>query len=742
MSRQSDLNPPRQLVFGPFLFDEASGELRKRGIRIRIEGQPLQILEILINQSGELVARDELQRRIWKSGTFVDFEHGLNAAMNRLRQALGDSAEQPTYIETLPGRGYRFVVAVQEAGAKPVLVMASTATAPVPDEPTHPVQPAILPANRKPWLLWIIAAATVTVLLLGFRVMRQPTVLSQPLRFSIFPPNGYALEAGSSRQTFALSPDGTRLAFTAMDATGVFQLFIRDLNALDPRLLPNSRGTYHVFWPPDGRSLFLTQGGSVRRTRLEDDSSQVICDTPAVMLTGALFGSTLLLSGREKNFIVAASGGAPRATPELYPWPQFLPDGRHLIYSVFDTHTGHRRARVVQYGDPQSVRDLVETDSRVMYAPSMLKPGTGYLVYVRAGNILAQPFDPGSLTIHGEPYAIVSQTYSFLPSGAADFSVSENGMLAYRRYQSRSQLAWVNRRGEVLRTIGPSGVNVKQARISPDGKKIAAPIFDVTRGINEMWIIDAQTGSARKALPGPGLLDNPVWSPDSTRIAFSRAYDTPPKLFVRGLGDTDTEQPLPPDYFQVPSDWSSDGRFLAYTNTGFPVDYEQKGDVWLIDMARGNKVIHLIRTPYHEGQPAFSPDGHWLAFTSDESGHNEMYVQAFDAGEPPRLVGDRHLISRNGASALRWSRDGKELIYLAWDGRLHAIAITLSPRVKASAPVPLFALSVEARAAMHSLIGFDVSADGQSFLVPIVASAEKSEIVVIQNWEAALRQNH
>jgi Tol biopolymer transport system component len=125
-------------------------------------------------------------------------------------------------------------------------------------------------------------------------------------------------------------------------------------------------------------------------------------------------------------------------------------------------------------------------------------------------------------------------------------------MLAYRRYQSRSQLAWVDRRGEVVSTIGPANVNLKQARLSPDRTKIATPIFDVSRGVNDMWIIETDTGAARRTVVGRGLADNPVWAPDSAHLAFSRTYDSPPKLFVRGIGEKDPEDALPEDYFRLP----------------------------------------------------------------------------------------------------------------------------------------------------------------------------------------------
>ena len=229
----------------------------------------------------------------------------------------------------------------------------------------------------------------------------------------------------------------------------------------------------------------------------------------------------------------------------------------------------------------------------------------------------------------------------------------------------------------------------------------------------------------------------------ASKIAFNRAFDSPPKLFVRGIQEKDVEESLPPAYFQAPADWSSDGRFITFTNTGFSqIENERQGDVWLMDMARQRRVVPLLSTPFHEANPAFSPNGRWLAFTSNESGRAELYIQAFQGGDSPTVFGERYLVSRYGAECLRWRRDGKELFYLGSDGRLYAVPITLSSKPRIGVPVPLFAINAEALAALHSVVGFDVSADGHRFVVPIVTSSEKSEIVVIQNWESALKVNH
>jgi Tol biopolymer transport system component len=205
------------------------------------------------------------------------------------------------------------------------------------------------------------------------------------------------------------------------------------------------------------------------------------------------------------------------------------------------------------------------------------------------------------------------------------------------------------------------------------------------------------------------------------------------------LGQNDTEEAMPAVDFEMPTDWSPDGRFLAFVNTGFPrLENEQQSDVWLLDLARGRKLVPLLNTRFHESNPAFSPDGKWLAFTSNESGRAELYVQAFRPGDAPALIGERYLVSSAGALAVRWRRDGKELFYLGFDGRVRAVRASLSTKPGFGAATELFTISTEARAAIHTMPGFDVSADGQRFVIPVVSSLKAPSIVVVQNWEALL----
>lgn len=251
-----------------------------------------------------------------------------------------------------------------------------------------------------------------------------------------------------------------------------------------------------LFWPPDGRSLFLTVKGKLWRTQLEGDAHVLLADSPSFMFSGAwLSPERILLDGFQGSFLVSPSGGPLERLNEIYWWPQMLPDGEHVLYLRWDARAGRHRARVVRLGDFSATKDLIETDPRVLYTASTVTPGSGYLMYIQAGNLLARPFDPRSLRVTGEAMPVASGIYSFVKTGAADFSVSDSGAIAYQSYVSRSPLVWVDRAGHQLATIGPVNMNVKSARLSPDGQRLATAIYDIERGAQDLWIFDVKTNS-------------------------------------------------------------------------------------------------------------------------------------------------------------------------------------------------------------------------------------------------------
>lgn len=727
--------PPHSIIFGPFEYDPGIRELRKFGRRIRVQAQPLQVLAVLLERPGEVVTREELQRRIWGEAAYGDFQHGLNAAVNKLRQTLGDSAGQAHYIETSPGLGYRFVAPMQVNAAATVI-------------PAEESGAAVLAVSQGPRpAVWYRAAGLAAVLLAAAgmywlsmgsarRVEPGPAV-----RFSIEPPAGSVLEPASSRQSFGLSPDGRRLAFTAVSVSGAASIFVRDFDQLEPRQIPGTNGANSLFWAPDNQSLVFTAGGKLKRVKLGGGDPAVLCDLPPRIFSGTfLDAGKILISGGVGSHTVSSSGGPTDALTEHYRWPQLLPGSDLVLHTVWDPRSRRHVARVARPGDAKTTRDLLQADSRVMFTESRANPGQGYLLYVRAGNLMAQPFDPRGLNLVGEARVLASKLYSFFPSGAADFSVSQNGVLAYLSHTSRSQLAWVDRGGRTVATVGPANVAVKAGRLSPDGRHIAASFYEVERGAQNLWLIDTATSSSRLLTPESGLRDAPVWAPDSKQLAFLNAFgDRPPGLAVRGAGSSDPERHLPRLDLQLPGDWSPDGRFLAFLNTGTPLfENQTQSDVWLVDFANQDRLIPLLATPFFEANPAFSPDGRWIAFTSSESGRPEVYLQSFVSGPSPAVAGERHLVSRSGAAAIRWRRDGRELYYLSFDGRIHAISVMPGPKPRFGSDQVLFSISPEARAAAPSVLGFDVSPDGQRFLVPMVSARQPSNLIVVQNWESEL----
>jgi eukaryotic-like serine/threonine-protein kinase len=713
-------NPPASLAFGPFEF-EMSGELRKHGTRVRLQGQPLQILTLLLERPGATVSRDDLRRHLWPGAVSGDFEHGVTAAVNKLRQALGDSAEQPRYIETLPGLGYRWIAPLHTPPRTIVEI-------PRPEVVRAPVQ-----SRKFPWLAIMGLVTLIATMTSAWLAARTKSDSAAPVSFTVTPPAGFFIEGAGNRQPFAIAHDGSRLAFTAMDDSGLFRVFVRDLQTLEPWEVPESVGANSVFWQPDSKALLYVSRGKLRRVRPPNDSTEVLADSIPGLLSGAWISpDRLMLATRLRNAIVSSSGGKLEHQQTLYTWPQLLPDGRNLLHVKFDPATGHYRGRIATFGQDGSVRDIVESDSKVIYAPP------GHLLYVRAGVLLAHPFDARALRTTGGPVPVARSVCTFRPTASADFSVSETGVLVYQQCISRSQLMWVDREGQTIAPASPPDLALKGVRLSPDGRRLATSVYDVERGVTDVWLFDDQGADGRRT-PGRGSTHSPVWSPDARRIVYARAYESTPKLFMRSLEAEEPEEALPGAEFQMPTDWSRDGRFILYNNTGQALTAnEQHGDIWALDLTHGRSLTPLIRTPHHEANAVFSRDGKWLAFTSNDSGRTELYLQALEAGETLRVGGKRHLVSRHGAQVLRWRADGKELFYVGGDGVVYSVAMTLGPKPTIGPPSALFKISTAARAAIHALLGFDVSADGKRFVIPVISSPGEPSLTVVQNWHRIL----
>ena len=552
-------------------------------------------------------------------------------------------------------------------------------------------------------------------------------------------PKGYYLEAAGVRQSFALSPDGERIAFTAKDTSGAFRVFLRDFSEPESRPVADGEGGYSVVWSPDGQSLLFTSKGKLRRVGVNASVSQVVSDSSPYFSSAIPFGSgRLLVSDHRNSGVIPSSGGPPHAIEQWYSWAQLLPGGRDFLYTIDDPQLGSMRARIAATGGSEEGVEVVQSDSRVQYTGSLRSDG-GYLVYLRAGTLLAQPFDLAGRRVTGDPKAIASRMSLLLDIAARPIFRFRHGACLPTNPlpAARNSSGWTGQvNGFLLQALLGSMAATCAFRPTDAGWQLR---FSTLSAMSPM------SGCMTRALePGgkqsldPASRNVPVWSPDSRRLVYlwDRSW---PRLALSSLDGTPDPEPLPNTGFMAPTDWSPDGRFILYTNSALPAITQRfPSDVFAIDMVRGRKVIPLLKTQFFEYGAVFSPDGKWLAFLSDESGKAEIYVQAIDRGDDSlRVTGERFLISRQGAQCLRWRKDGRELYYLSLDGQVYAVPLAFRPAaVHAGKPEALFTIDAEARSTLHSGVAFDVSADGSRFVIPSITPGESSALVVLQDWES------
>ncbi len=311
----------------------------------------------------------------------------------------------------------------------------------------------------------------------------------------------------------------------------------------------------------------------------------------------------------------------------LFPlWPHFLPDGRHFLFTALGEADKDNDLYVGSLDSGES-RLLVKDASRATYAPP------GYLLYVRDGTLLAQPFDGRALRLTGDPMPIADQLLYFWPTGAADFSVSENGVLAYRAGASITRLAWFDRRGAEVGSVGAPN-DYQLPRISPDGQSAAVGVIDPHTGTSDIWIYDLSRGAFTRFTSEPGGEESPVWSSDGRQIVFAADPDGPPHLHQKALHETRSGAVLLPlsGWVQSSYDWTRDGRFILYGDGAAKTGE----DLMLLPMFGERKPTPFLRTRFNEVDARFSPDGRWIAYVSDESGRSEVYVRSFQGAARAR----------------------------------------------------------------------------------------------------------
>ena len=578
------------------------------------------------------------------------------------------------------------------------------------------------PSGRR--LGWIGATALLAVatLALGLSYFRGSGGDDAVIRFSVAAPPNTTFRARGFAANFlapALSPDGRNLAFVAFGADGRQMLWLRPLGSLDAQLLPGTEGASFPFWSPDGRFVGFFAQGKLKKTDVSGGLPLTLCDAPEGHGgTWNRDGVIVLAStGAGPLYRVSASGGTASPVSDLakpqhvsHRWPHFLPDGRHFLYLARNAEPENSRVFLGSLDSKES-REVLAADSNAVYVPS------GQVLFVRNGTLMSQPFHAGRREMTGEPRPVLEQVQGEGFSALGAFSVSRNDVLAYRTTTAGAdfELNWFDRSGKRLARVGePGAYSVPQ--LSPDGRKLAVSIE------GDIWVADLARGSFSR-LTFDWNRCCPVWSPDGDRILFRTSTDLYQKL-ASGAGQE--ELLWKDDQRNTPTDWSRDGRFIIFQTTALSTS-----DLWVLPMSGERKPAPLLRTQFNEQQGRVSPDGNWIAYTSDESGRHEIYVQRF-----PEPSG-KWQVSTSGGADPRWRADGGELYFISADRKLMAVPVKLGSAFEAGVPGSLFEVRVSGLTDVRT--HYAVSADGQRFLVNTTTEDRTpSPIVVVVNWSKAL----
>jgi Tol biopolymer transport system component len=532
-----------------------------------------------------------------------------------------------------------------------------------------------------------------------------------------------------------ISPDGNRLVFSGIDATGKVQLWMRPLDAYVATPLAGTEGGILPFWSPDGRNIGFFADKKLKRVEVSGGAPIILYDVDGVGGAWAPGGDILFTPPAGPVYRLPTGGGKAEPVTALdasrgetaHRYPFFLPDGRHFLYLALNVSGNSRDpANRIWVGslDGGPAKPLIAANFNTQYAD-------GYLLFIRGGDaggsLLAQAFDPARLETSGDPVTVADQISlygDYLGFGA--YSVSRSGMLVFNALQLLTRLEWFDRAGKQTGSFGDSGLHFNP-RISPDGARIAFDQYDTGTQTTQLWVGDVSRGVQTRLTSTPGSNSGAVWSPDGSRIAFQSDRKHQADVYVRALGGTEEAITDAADQ-RIPIDWSRDGRFLTI------FDREGGGNRQIrlsaISVSGDRKPLVIVPTvPGLLGGGRLSPDGRWLAYDTDESGRNEVYVVSFPDGQ------GRVQISSAGGTNAKWSRSGREILYTAFDGKVTAVEVDATRGLHVGTPRPLFQLPE------GTAFNWDVSADGERFLLNVpVTKSSSVPLSVVMNWAAGLKK--
>jgi len=593
--------------------------------------------------------------------------------------------------------------------------------------------PAAVVTRRASRLPWAVAGAVAVLLALSVATRPSAPPPAMPRSVEIALPPGYQLNPDAAP---TMAPDASALVFGATDATRVSRLVLRRLDRFEMAPLEGTENAESPFWSPDAKAIAFYSGGSLRRYDLETRSTQVIAKAGATRRGSWSADGTILFTpvGNGPIHRVPASGGVPEKVTELDPsvldgshrYPVFLPDGKRFLFTLWSNNpdTASRLGGIYLGSlDGPPIRRLTPDLSAPVLA------GDRLLVY-RDGGLVALPFDTATGTVEGAGELIAENPLYSFTSGALGASATPGGDVAFalRSGEGSGELTWLDRQGGIAGAIGVERLNVSRIAPAPDTQLLALEVRGAS-GILDIWIGDVDRKTVTRLTRGGVDHRRPVWSPDSRLVVFSDESTGLPSVFLQPADGSRPEELLvgDPEMGFHPSSWSADGKWLFLDAD--PVERGAPSEIRAFDFtARSPRAILSDRSA-NLSQGTLSPDGKWLAYVSDESGSEEVYVRPFPA------LDQKWKLSQGGAILPHWHADGREIIFRATaDSSILAVSVTPSAtRLAVGAQELLFRRSA-------TMLGVTPTADHRRFVASVIPGDMRSEpIRVMLGWRSAQR---
>jgi len=591
---------------------------------------------------------------------------------------------------------------------------------------------ASVPARRSRWerASWLLAAAFLVLAVVASAAWWQASnQRPRPMYFHASVP--------FAANDIALSPDGRTVAMVAYSTqANNYVLWTYEVGGHRTNSLDGTQGASYPFWSPDGKFIGFFADGKLKKVDVSGGQPQVLCDAPngrggTWSRDGVIvFAPDSLGAGL---FRVSSSGGSPLEMTKLdasrseqsHRWPVFLPDGKHFLY-LGSNFAGLLENDAIFLGslDSQERRLLVGTSANAAYAEP------GYLVYLRDNKTLvAQPFDLRRYALSGEPHTLSDEVQYTPLVDRAVFSVSNGEVLVTQtgKGASVSQLTWFDRSGKPAGTVGMP-TSFGNVRLSPDGRRVAVDQINPDGRNIDIWIHELARGAMTRLTFDPSPHQAPIWSPDGKQILFSSNRKVTTRLYLKNADGSGAEEEVADLGTFAPVnawDWSRDAKHVLF----------RKGnELWYLSPPE-RAAKPLLQAKWTVRNAQSSPDGRWVAYASNETGSMQVYVSPFLNGN------GKWQVSSAGGQEPKWRQDGKELFYVSPDGKMMAVAVKTGASFEASSPVSLFQTHRRQPVSSQDVFSYDVSGDGQRFLILTkVDEANAAPLAITLNWASDLEK--